>query len=231
MKTKLLTLALITVRFFSVSAQQHLPEDNLLFNAFKQSNVNGGGNCASIALIKASIGTFGLGKVFTSERDNLNMVLKVKLKNSTQCNIKYSEIDQSIKENGFKLNSTSEAAIAIKSYADTCFAVMVKVNELISKQKFKSYEESLSSMLDGYYTPNIYSLLGLKFKQIPSNELVNYNNVIFYNSYHAVYSSYGYYDETKSTSGYSPNSSFSINRFGYKCSWYLCKPRKAFVIE
>lgn len=228
MKTNLCSLILILF-FISASAQQHLPQDNLLFNSFKQSNVNGGGNCASIALIKASIGTFGIGKVFTSKKDDVNKVLNVTLRDNNSYEIKYSELDESIKENGFKIKSQNSEAKNIKAYADTCFAVMVRVNEKI--WEYDSYTESLSSLLNGYNTPNVYRLLGIKFKQISTDELSNNNNIIFYNSYHAVYSSYGYYDETKSNSGYSLNSKFDNNRFGPKCSWYFCKPRKAFIIE
>lgn len=229
MKTNLFCLIFILLFASSIIAQQHLPQDNILFNAFKQSSVNGGGNCASIALIKASIGTFGVGKVFTSKKDDNNKVLKVTLRDSSLYDIKYSEIDESAKENGFKIKSQLSEAKNIKAYADTCFAVMVKVNENI--WEYDSYTESLSSLLNGYNTPNVYRLLGVKFKQISNEELSSYNNIIFYNSYHAVYSSYGYYDETKNASGYSSNLKFNNNRFGPKCSWYLCKPRKAFILE
>lgn len=227
MKTKLFSF-LVILYCIDSNAQEHAPEDNVLFNAFKQGNVNGGGNCASIALIKAAIGTFGVGNVFTSSKDEENKILLVRLKDDTSYSIPFSEIDLSIKENGFKIKSQLDQALKIKAYADTCFAVMVKVQEKI--QKYDSYEKSLSSLLNGYYTPNVYKLLGVEFKEIPKEDLKNNANVIFYNYYHAVYSSFGYYDETKSLLGYSLNTNFKKNRFGPKCSWYLCKPRKAYII-
>lgn len=205
MKTKLFSF-LIILYCLTSNAQQHAPQDNVLFNAFKQGNVNGGGNCASIALIKASIGTYGVGNVFISSKDEKNKILSVRLKDNTTYSIPFSEIDLAIKENGFEIKSQLKEALKIKAYADTCFAVMVKVQEKISN--YDSYEKSLSSLLNGYNTPNVYELLGVKFKQISNAELKSNANIIFYNSYHAVYSSFGYYDETKSVSGYSLNANF-----------------------
>jgi hypothetical protein len=60
------------------SKAQAQPETNILFNAFKQGNVNGGGNCASIALIKASIGKFGVGNIFKYSKNKLDGSILVK---------------------------------------------------------------------------------------------------------------------------------------------------------
>ena len=208
---------------------QTTPEANLLFNAFKQGNVNGGGNCASIALIKASIGTFGVGNVFSYTRNDKDSSITAKLRNDSTFNLTYNEIRQATLANGFVSKLQNQEAKNIKKYSDTCFAVMVKMNELI--WEYDSYSEALTALLNGYNTPNVYRLLGVRFREISTNDLSANTNIVTYNSYHAVYSSFGYYDETKSAKGYALNSKLNNYRFGYKCSLYGCKPKRAFIIE
>jgi len=108
---------------------------------------------------------------------------------------------------------------------------MAKMNEKVNE--YSSYKEALEYLLNGYTTTVVYELLGLKFKSIGTDFgiLRENTNIIFYNFYHAVYSSYGYYDETKSASGFSLNENFRKNRFGIKCSWYLCNIRNAYILE
>lgn len=149
------------------SKAQTQPETNILFNAFKQGNVNGGGNCASIALIKASIGTFGVRKVFTYSKNKLDGSILVKLRNDSTFKVTYNEIQQATNENGFVSKVQAQEAKRIKNYADTCFAVIIKMNEIIWKHD--SYSKSLALLLNGHNTPNVYRLLGVRFKEIPIN--------------------------------------------------------------
>lgn len=223
--------SLLMLFTFATAYSQQKPEENLFFNAFKQSSVNGGGNCASIALIKAAIGTFGIDNVFSYSPASGDSSIIVKLRNDSTVEVKYSEIVEATKENGFTIKSTDSRAKRVKSYADTCFAVMVKVNEKI--WEYPSFKEALEGLLNGYNTPAVHDLLGLEFEGVSTDwvTLRANTNIVFYNTYHAVYSSYGYYDETRSQSGYSANEDFKKNRFGYKCSWYLCNPRNAFTIK
>lgn len=226
-----LLISLLFLFSFLTAFSQQKPDENLLFNAFKQGSVKGGGNCASIALIKAAIGTFGIDSVFSYSAAPNGNSITVKLKNDSTIEVKYSEILEATKANGFKIKSTDPKAALIKAYADTCFAIMVKMNEII--WEYPSFKEALEGLLNGYNTPAVHDLLGLEFENISTDlaALRANKNIIFYNSYHAVFSSYGYYDETKSKSGYSLNENFKKNRFGYKCSWYLCDPRNAFILK
>ena len=223
----ILSILLVVISIYAKG--QINPADNVLFNAFKQGSVNGGGNCASIALIKACIGTYGVGNVFSYGIPKTDNSITVKLKNDSTFDVTFKEIAEATRGNGFVIKSTNLQAGAIKKYADTCFAIMVKVNEKV--WEYDSYTESLSALLNGYNTPNVYLLLGVRFREISKDSLNDYSHLLFYNSYHAVYSSNGYYDETKSSKGYSLNSNFDNNRFGIKCSWYGCKPRKVFIID
>jgi hypothetical protein len=225
------TLTFVILMFlfgFADVIGQPRPETNILFNAFKQGDVNGGGNCASIALIKASIGTFGIGDVFDYSKSDVDSLINVKLRNGQSLKVTYAEIRKATTENGFVLKSDNEEAKRIKFYADTCFAVMVKMNQIL--RNLNSYSIALDKLLNGYFTPTVNCLLGIKFKELSRSDLPGYTNIVTYNSYHAVYSSYGYYDEVNSPLGYLPNSKLS-RRFGYKCSWYGCVPRKGFIIE
>jgi len=101
---------LLSVFFTSIVSGQNKPEDNILFNAFKQGQVNGGGNCASIALIKMAIGTYGVGNVFNYTISPNNNSIIVKLKNDTTVEVLYTEIAQATKENGFVIKSQKPEA-------------------------------------------------------------------------------------------------------------------------
>lgn len=225
MKKTTLVILLFT---FSNAIGQRDPKLNTLFNAFKQGNVNGGGNCASIALIKASIGTFGIGDVFEYSKSDADSVINVSLRDGQSFRLAYAEIRKATTENGFVLKSENEEARRIKCYADTCFAVMVKMNQI--RWKYDSYLIALNKLLGGYNTPTVNDLLGVKFKELSKGELNSNTNIVTYNSYHAVYSSYGYYDEANSSTGYEPNHKLR-KRFGIKCAHYGCKPRNGFIIE
>lgn len=219
--------ALLVLYMFNANGQTS-PENNLLFNAFKQGNVNGGGNCASIALIKACIGTFGVGNVFTYERHDEDSLITVKLRNDSSFNITYEQIRTATWENGFVNRSDLPEAKRIRDYADTCFAVMVKMNQRL--RNLPAYDQALNSLLNGYNTPSVYRLLGVRFKDLGKANLNNNQHLVTYNAYHAVYSSDGYYDETKAQSGYAPNARFNNNRAGIKCAHYGCKPRAALKV-
>ncbi|HEU4552476.1 MAG TPA: hypothetical protein VFS25_06570 [Chitinophaga sp.] len=204
------------------------PDNNLLFNAFKQGNVNGGGNCASIALIKACIGTFGVGNVFTYRQNNVDSLITVTLRNDTTFTVTYAQIREATRQNGFVSKSALPEARRIRAYADTCFAVMVKMNQRL--WNYPTYEKALSRLLNGYNTPSVNRLLGVTFRNIGAANLGAGQHLVTYNAYHAVYSSDGYYDETRSAAGYAPNDRFNNNRQGIKCWHYGCKPRAALKV-
>lgn len=223
------TLLIATMFTTFVSFGQTSPKENILFNAFKQGQVEGGGNCASIALIKACIGTYGVGKVVQLVEDPNHQQINVKLRNNFHLVMTHFEIEAATLGNGFVLKEFTSEGTKIKKYADTLFAIMVKMNQKINE--YDSYAESLTSLLNGYNTPIINELLGVKFRKIVMSALKNNSNIVTYNSYHAVYSSFGYYDEPKSIIGFLKIESFNRNHFGIKCLHYLCDPKKAFIID
>src|SRR4249919_1300138 len=101
MKKKLL-FVLFTFLTIYTKAQVIQVTDEQLFNAFKQDIVSfeskwkrfgGGGNCASIALIKAAIGTFGINGVFKNVSvDSVNKLVHVRLKNDKNVDLTFDRL-------------------------------------------------------------------------------------------------------------------------------------------
>lgn len=196
-------------------------------NAFKQGKHYN--NCSSIALIKAAIGTFGLEKVFKQVlRQNDSVVFK--LRNGEQIAITPAEISYCTLNNGFILKSTDTAAIKIKNFADTCFAVMCKKEQLLDSSTFEAAVERLNI---GYKTSEISVLLGVKFKSIQPLNLKNlsrYEHIIIYNYYHAAYATNGIYDEPLNKTGLEKIGKFPSNHLGkdYEYIPYLCEIREGY---
>jgi hypothetical protein len=76
-------LIILFFLFFYVKIFSQSINDTTLFNSFTQGYVDvptrGGGNCASIALIKAAIGTYGLDHVFKYLVDSSKKIFAVVL--------------------------------------------------------------------------------------------------------------------------------------------------------
>lgn len=140
-----LILVSLLIFSYSISYAEQEPKDTLLFNAFKQGEVDGGGNCSSIALIKAAIGTFGIGNVFNYSNVPGDNMIVVKLRNDSMLSVKYVDISDPIKNNGFKMKAEGQEAKRIKEYADTCFTVLVKMNQIMRNQT--TYKRSLDTLL------------------------------------------------------------------------------------
>jgi hypothetical protein len=177
------------------------PEKNILFNAFKQGIVEveakKGGNCTSVAIIKAAIGVHGVDSVFKIEKKATTNV--VTLKDERTFEISDVEIAFASTKAKFIPGDTIIAEVKkVYEYALLCFAVLCKSEQQLNR-KDKSYEYVVDKVNTGYTTSEIYNLLGLKKIYLgdnPSYEtLKQYKNVLVWNSAHAVYYSEGYYDE------------------------------------
>jgi hypothetical protein len=213
-------------------------QSNLLFNAFKQgiveSDAKKAGNCASVAIIKAAIGTFGVAKVFEikkSEKTNA-----VKLKDGATFEISDTEIEYAKNKSKFIPGDTTKTEIKqIFEYARLCFAILCKSYQ-IQSYKGKPFEFVVDKLNEGYTTSDIHGLLGLNKKLIgnnPSYELLkSYKNLVLWNSAHAVYYSEGFYDEA-----FDKNAPIEKieNLKDHHCSvggWLKngCKPRNAYLL-
>lgn len=175
-----------------------------LFKAFKQdivhfegylSMLGGGGNCASIALIKAAIGTFGINGVFKDVKiDSAAQMVHVTRKDNVVIDLTFDRLNDG-KEHFFIKEITSSQ---ISDYAAFCFAVMCRAKQLQLGYNKDHFYRGVDNLNKGESAEDIYKLLGLKQEPITDitiDNLKKYKNLVLYNAPHAVYSSSGNYDE------------------------------------
>lgn len=131
-----------------------------IIKAFWQQGAN---NCASIALIKASIGTFGLYKVFSVEDSGEKY--SVTLKNGTAITFTKRDLEQSILVGSFQPSKDrtpekQEVYKLIREYAQLCFAVMVAKYNL--DNKLNSFDLALNKLSNGANARFVSQYLGLE---------------------------------------------------------------------
>jgi hypothetical protein len=148
------------------------PTNIELIESFAQGEVNlpqpmkTVGNCASIALIKASIEIFGLNNVFRHEKTS--DTYQVTFKNNRIVTFTEKELVRSNEVAGFKLNtkepSKLELYTSIRDYAQIALCAMVKRVMEIGEagQGIGNFEEALRALNDGTNTPNLPEKLGLE---------------------------------------------------------------------
>ena len=206
MKQIFLLTILVFTAFFS-NAQIIPVTDQQLFGAFKQDFVKfqgtiqrlkpGGGNCASIALIKAAIGTFGINGVFKNiSIDSANQLVNITLQDNTVVDLNFDRLKNGKDYFFIEKIGVDELSKQIADYGRFCFAVMCRKKQMI--MGYRKYGKAVDKLNKGQDASEIYNLLGLKKEQITDfsiDNLKNYKNVVTYNSPHAVYSSAGNYDE------------------------------------
>jgi hypothetical protein len=184
-----------------------------IFPAFYQGvyeDSTGAGNCASIALIKAAIYTFGF-EVF--EYTLQNDKYSVKLKNDDTVQFSVTELDFAKSQSSFILSDTDsqeeESAFnEILEYAYLCFATICKMVQIHGdySQRFSklitpdSFEQAVETINDGTTTPEVYELLGLeknvspiyryKVKQHVSDDC----GMVIWTTGHAMFAADGYFD-------------------------------------
>lgn len=186
---------------------------NLLFNAFyqgKDAESIGAGNCASIAIIKAAMFTFGYDVVSYEKEQNSYLVT---LKNGENISFNDNEFLYAKKESSFifgkyKNESEKEQFSEIINYAHICFATICKMaqkhGDFSSRySKFiipESFELAVEIINDGTFTPHVYEFLGLEDYASATYRIglrkkikQSYGMVLWTNS-HAMYSSEGYFD-------------------------------------
>ena len=186
-------IPVLLVFFFVLPAKaQIIPNGDILITAFKQG---GRGNCASIALIKATISVYGLGNVF-QEQILADGTLEITLKNSKKYTLTQEELKMAEESADFKKKDPTEDEKTIIAYAVKCYAVMGKVREDI--HGFNSYEDALQKLDRGAYTPAVYMFLGLENKIKTFRRRSNVDNecgIVCWRTKHAVYACNGFIDE------------------------------------
>lgn len=148
------------------------------------------GNCATIALIKASLAEFGdVGNIFkkySTTGDSISCTFN----DGISVSIKENDRDVVKKLSGIKKPDNSkyyETAITI--YALICKRlVFAKIGCVLN------FENAVEYLNSGYSTPNVPELLALKSISVRIKDLKNYPSVIIYTSAHAAFCTNGYQD-------------------------------------
>lgn len=163
-----------------------------LFTCFKQGERP---NCASIALIKASLNVYGLDNLFKIESIDSGSS-KVTLKNDDTFSLTTDEISKAGKSADFTLINDNEENRKIVQYAILAYAVMAKYKQIIDKES--NFENALYNLESGAYSPMIYQYLGFKKnKQIKTLRRLSggtYQGLVAWSSAHAVFACEGYMD-------------------------------------
>jgi hypothetical protein len=197
--------------FGSVVSAQTFPNtdhDQVILTAFRQAykGENDGeahGDCASVAVIKAAMATFGEDAIFKSGYPSVDWTTTtVILRNGEEIDLLRSEADQAVKRSGFKLVGSQ----AILDKANFAFAVMAKravafhVSSLtFPDQSTYAMEFGSATNLDKAYSflngpqtgSHLPVLLGLASGPAKRKKQLAY---VYGNSYHAAFASMAQYD-------------------------------------
>lgn len=219
---------------FCVSGAQGTAVDKVIapdqiVNAFKQGTTKN--NCAAIALIKASIGTFGIGGVLLPVLRS-DAAFTYRLRNGDPVALTAEEINYCTRNNGFERVGADPSAISVKNFSDTCFAVMCKRQQNLDGTTLALATARLNG---GYKTPDIAMLLGVRFKSIGTTnmkKISTYPSLVIYNFFHAGYASNGVYDDAFNETGVSKVRHFKWNHSGNENNYilYLCDIKEAFEV-
>lgn len=206
MKNIILFLSSLILGLVSNAQIKNVTEEQL-YKAFKQdivefegylSMIGGGGNCASIALIKSAIGTFGINGVFKDVKiDSLNEIVHVTRRDNKIIDLTFDRLEHG-KDHFYIKPNSDEISKQISDYAAFCFAVMGRAKQLELGYDKKYFYRAIDNLNKGEPTESINKLLGLQKEQIVDlsfDNLRKYKNIVLYNAPHAVYSSSGNYDE------------------------------------
>jgi len=177
-------------------------------NSFKQGTVDlpllrrfgGGGNCATIALIKAAIGNFGFSGVFKSviiDHRKKRFLIDLADSDETVYILKFKKFELASSKSAFILKSNDMKSRDILEFSNFCFAVMAEVKRN-TYRRYKDYRRAITDLNKGEPTNYIFELLGLErenIKDISIKNLAKFKHLVVWNPPHAVYSNEGYYDE------------------------------------
>lgn len=157
----------------------------------KCSNTVRTGNCASIALIKASLSAFGtLENIF--KKIEVKDSVMVTFNDGMLLSVSSSEIDIAKKLSGIVTKSDTSA---LYRSAIIIYALMAK-RVLITERSscISNFTNAIESLNSGYHTKDIYLLLGLKKTNIDLEKVAEQRSVVIWCNTHASYASLGKQD-------------------------------------
>ena len=187
---KIIFLFVFFVTQTLVSNAQVDPE--LLYKSFRQGERT---NCASIALIKASLEVYGLDSLFILGDKNADGI-SVILKDGTSEKLSKTELELSRKSAGFVLMDSSKESIQIYEYAILTYAILAKHKMTI--ENYNKFEDALTELEYGANASEVYKYLGFrKNKEVVKHKRFTGGNLcglIAWSPAHAVYSCNGIMD-------------------------------------
>lgn len=177
-------------------------------NAFKQGRVKlplvrkmgGGGNCASIALIKGAIGNFGYSGIFRSviiDKQRNRFLIDLVDDDDTVFKLSFKNFSFAKEKSSFVLHNEDEISKDIFEFAMFCYAVIAEVKRR-TYRRFKRYKRAITDLNKGESTRYIFEYLGLErdiIEDVSIENLSRFKHLVVWNKVHAVYSSEGHYDE------------------------------------
>ncbi len=167
-------------------------DSEVLFKSFRQGQR---ANCASIALIKASLEVYGLNNLFFIINEK-NETTKYILKDSSIVLLSKEELALADSSAGFEIIEESQDSRAILKYAKLTYAIMAKHKQNI--ENYKTFVEALEDLEYGANAEDVYKYLGFKKrKQVIKLKRFSGGNLcglIAWSPAHAVYACDGYMD-------------------------------------
>lgn len=165
-----------------------------------------GTNCATVAIIKAAILRYGIGKIFKLERRHGYAI--VTLKNGKPLIITNAELIEVNNESHIVFGKYSSPnkkkdLRELKDHVKLCFAVMVKYLKEYGYRREEYYQtEAIEHLMGGFNTDHIHELLGLKRKSrevidLKKRHLSSFKRkkgMVLYSYAHVVAVSQGYFD-------------------------------------
>jgi hypothetical protein len=214
-------ILIMTLLSAKLLAGQTIDTTRYLFDAFDQGGGALAGNCASIALIKASIACYGLDGIY--EEKVIRDKLQITLKNGTQLELSSDEILTAKNNCSFDTSFYTSKSVAVADLrkaiykrAYITYAVMIKWvmmngdgnstpgDDCKDSCKYQSYNSALCDLATGINSNHLYYLLGLeKYTTCTSSkkQLMDKPFGVIWRNGHTIYTSTGLYDYySKSTS-------------------------------
>ena len=183
-------LFLIIIGLNAQTFKHNYTYDTTVIGAFHQGS-NYDYNCASIALIKCAIATFGINNVFKSKIENANDYTIILLNEDT-VSLSKQELDSATRRSGFVKDDNQ----AIFNQANFIYAVMAKRAVKFSGDDYSfsnctDFDEALAVFHNGFTVTYLPALLGLGQVKVKHKRELSY---IFANGYHAVFASKKVFD-------------------------------------
>lgn len=192
---KLFLYLVITASFKTIygqTFQSSYSYDNTVISAFHQGN-KGDYNCASIAVIKCCIATFGIDSVFRSVND-LGDRFEITFRNNETISLTKQELAKATQASGFVLDSNK----VIFDKAHFIYAVMVKRAINNPNKVFKSCTNFDNALIflhgenGGIDATNLPALIGVTYKFVDNYQELSY---VYGNFYHAAFASKDVFDD------------------------------------